>query len=180
MISLFAPSNILSLSQYLPTSTYNVVWYLSIYIIPIEPYNASLSLHQLLENADTVNCLDNQALFDICTRTLKLRSPSYGDLNHLVSQVMASVTCSLRFPGQLNSDLRKLATNLVPFPRLHFFLVGLAPLTCKSGYSYRQVTTPNHMVSIFQVILSGVRIVEQILIIYLMYILMYIRIRSRI
>ena len=30
----------------------------------------------------------------------------------------AGVTCCLRFPGQLNADLRKLATNLIPFPRL--------------------------------------------------------------
>ena len=25
--------------------------------------------------------------------------------------------------GQLNADLRKLAVNLIPFPRLHFFMV---------------------------------------------------------
>ena len=31
---------------------------------------------------------------------------------------MSGVTCCLRFPGQLNSDLRKLAVNLIPFPRL--------------------------------------------------------------
>ena len=27
------------------------------------------------------------------------------------------------FSGQLNADLRKLAVNMVPFPRLHFFMV---------------------------------------------------------
>ena len=31
---------------------------------------------------------------------------------------MSGVTTSLRFPGQLNADLRKLAVNMVPFPRL--------------------------------------------------------------
>ena len=36
---------------------------------------------------------------------------------------LAGVTCCLRFPGQLNADLRKLAVNLIPFPRLHFFMV---------------------------------------------------------
>ncbi|THG02998.1 hypothetical protein TEA_023583 [Camellia sinensis var. sinensis] len=35
---------------------------------------------------------------------------------------MSRVTCCLRFPGQLNSDLRQLAVNLIPFPRLHFFM----------------------------------------------------------
>ena len=75
-------------------------------------------------------------------RTLKLSQPSYGDLNHLVSAVMSGVTTSLRFPGQLNSDLRKLAVNMVPFPRLHFFMVGFAPLTGRGGQSYRQVSVP--------------------------------------
>jgi len=102
----------------------------------VEPYNATLSLHQLIENADSVVCLDNQALYDICASTLKMPSPQYGDLNHLVSQVMSGVTCSLRFPGQLNSDLRKLAVNLVPFPRLHFFQVGYAPLTSLSSRAF--------------------------------------------
>jgi len=106
----------------------------------VEPYNATLSVHQLVENADEVMCIDNEALYDICFRTLKLSNPTYGDLNHLVSSVMSGVTCCLRFPGQLNSDLRKLATNLIPFPRLHFFLVGFAPLTSRSTQGYRNVT----------------------------------------
>merc|ERR1712118_477910 len=68
-------------------------------------------------------------LYDICFRTLKLTTPTYGDLNHLVSAGLSGITCSIRFPGQLNCDLRKLGTNMVPFPRLHFFMNGFAPLT---------------------------------------------------
>jgi hypothetical protein len=84
-------------------------------------------VHQLVENADEVLVLDNEALYDICFRTLKLTTPTFGDLNHLISAVMSGVTCCLRFPGQLNADLRKLAVNLIPFPRLHFFMVGARP-----------------------------------------------------
>lgn len=51
----------------------------------VEPYNATLSIHQLVENTDETFCIDNEALYDICFRTLKLSSPTYGDLNHLVS-----------------------------------------------------------------------------------------------
>ena len=54
----------------------------------------------------------------------------------------AGVTCCLRFPGQLNSDLRKLATNLIPFPRLHFFMVGFCPLTSRGSQQYRSLTVP--------------------------------------
>jgi tubulin beta len=79
---------------------------------PIQPYNATLSVHQLVENSDETFCIDNEALYDICFRTLKLSTPTYGDLNHLVSVVMSGITTCLRFPGQLNSDLRKLAVNM--------------------------------------------------------------------
>ncbi|KAL0238884.1 hypothetical protein PCE1_004575 [Barthelona sp. PCE] len=108
----------------------------------VEPYNCTLSVHQLTENSEETMCIDNEALYDICFRTLKLTTPTYGDLNHLVSIVMSGVTCCLRFPGQLNSDLRKLAVNLVPYPRLHFFMVGFAPLTSRGSSAYRQITVP--------------------------------------
>ncbi|RYR41252.1 hypothetical protein Ahy_A08g037654 [Arachis hypogaea] len=108
----------------------------------VEPYNATLSIHQLVENADECMVLDNEALYDICFRTLKLSTPSFGDLNHLISATMSGVTCCLRFPGQLNSDLRKLAVNLIPFPRLHFFMVGFAPLTSRGSQQYVSLTVP--------------------------------------
>merc|ERR1711957_911059 len=77
-----------------------------------------------------------------CFRTLKLTNPSYTDLNHLIADAITGTTCSLRFPGQLNCDLRKLAVNMVPFPRLHFFLVGFAPLTSSQVTEYRILTVP--------------------------------------
>ena len=108
----------------------------------VEPYNATLSVHQLVENADECMVLDNEALYDICFRTLKLTTPTFGDLNHLISAVMSGVTCCLRFPGQLNADLRKLAVNLIPFPRLHFFMVGFTPLTSRGSQQYRALSVP--------------------------------------
>lgn len=108
----------------------------------VEPYNATLSVHQLVENTDESYLIDNEALYDICFRTLKLTNPTYGDLNHLVSLTMSGVTTCLRFPGQLNADLRKLAVNMVPFPRLHFFMPGFAPLTARGSQSYRAMSVP--------------------------------------
>ncbi|XP_034233414.1 tubulin beta chain-like isoform X2 [Thrips palmi] len=108
----------------------------------VEPYNSVLSVHQLVENTDETFCIDNEALYDICHRTLKLGCPSYADLNHLISAAMSGVTTCLRFPGQLNADLRKLAVNMVPFPRLHFFMPGFVPLTARGSQQYRNVTVP--------------------------------------
>merc|ERR1711934_298863 len=84
-----------------------------------------------------------------CFRTLKLTTPTYGDLNHLVSAAMSGITCCLRFPGQLNSDLRKLAVNLIPFPRLHFFMCGFAPLTSRGAQQYRQLSVPELVQQMF-------------------------------
>ena len=109
---------------------------------PSNVTKAVLSFHQLVENSDESFLLDNEALYDICFRTLKLTTPTYGDLNHLVSAAMSGVTWCLRFPGQLNCDLRKIAVNLVPFPRLHFFMTGFAPLTSRGSQQYRALTVP--------------------------------------
>ncbi|KAM0000426.1 Tubulin beta-2 chain [Helianthus debilis subsp. tardiflorus] len=108
----------------------------------VEPNNAILSVHQLVENADECMVLDNEALYDICFRTLKLNNPSFGDLNHLIYTTMSGVTCSLRFSGQQNFDLRKLAVNLIPFPCLHFFTIGFALLTSRGSQKYTSLTVP--------------------------------------
>jgi tubulin beta len=44
--------------------------------------------------------------------------------------------------SQLNADLRKLAVNMVPFPRLHFFMPAFAPLTARGSQQYRALTVP--------------------------------------
>lgn len=123
-------------------STYSVIPSPKVSDTVVEPYNATLSIHMLTENADQCYALDNEALYDICFRTLNMSTPTYGDLNQLISTAMCGTTCSLRFPGQLNCDLRKLAVNMVPFPRLHFFLVGFAPLTGTNSQEYRVLSVP--------------------------------------
>ncbi|XP_013141907.1 PREDICTED: tubulin beta chain-like [Papilio polytes] len=130
-------------------NTFSVVPSPKVSEVVLEPYNATLSVHQLVENTDMTFCIDNEALYNICFRTLRLASPSYGDLNHLISLTMSGVTTCLRFPGQLNADLRKLAVNMVPFPRLHFFMPGFAPLTARNSFNYRAQTVPELMSQMF-------------------------------
>ena len=47
----------------------------------VEPYNATLSIHLLVDSTDEVLVIDNEVLYDILLRTLKLLTPNYGDLN---------------------------------------------------------------------------------------------------
>lgn len=62
----------------------------------VEPYNAVLSFHHLVENTDETYMIDNEALYDICYRTLKLTGPTYSDLNHLISVAMSGITTCFR------------------------------------------------------------------------------------
>ncbi|OMJ29467.1 Tubulin beta chain [Smittium culicis] len=120
-------------------ATYSVIPSPKVSDTVVEPYNAVLSMHHLVENSDLTFTFDNEALYDITMKTMKNANPEYNDLNQLISRVMSGVTTSLRFPGQLNADLRKLAVNLVPFPRLHFFMTGFAPLQPASSINFSKI-----------------------------------------
>ncbi|KAH8828784.1 beta tubulin [Flagelloscypha sp. PMI_526] len=97
----------------------------------VEPYNFVLTTTSLIESCDVSFLMDNETIYDFIWKRFNLRRPQYSDLNSLISQVMAGVTTFFRFPSQnsLNSDLRRLSVNMIPFPRLHFLETGLAPLT---------------------------------------------------
>lgn len=115
----------------------------------VEAYNAILSLNEMISHTDEVFCFDNEAMFDICKCTLKLCRPTTGDLNHLVSMTIAGVTSCFRFPGQLNTDFKKILTNMCPYPRLHFFVPGFAPLRTRSSESYKKITTCDLVSQVF-------------------------------
>jgi tubulin beta len=59
--------------------TFSVFPSLKVSDIVVETYNATLSVHQLVENSDEVMVIDNEALYDICFRTLELTTPTNGD-----------------------------------------------------------------------------------------------------
>jgi len=123
------------------TTTYSVFPSPKVSDTVVEPYNAVLSSHQLLENSDETFIIDNEALYNINHNVLKNKQPTYSELNSLIAQSTCGVTASLRFPGKLNGDLRKLGVNLVPFPRLHFFLVSQAPLLGLQASNKVRLTT---------------------------------------
>merc|ERR1711992_388544 len=75
----------------------------------VEPYNALLTTHWLLDHTEISVVLD-------------IKRPSADTVNRLIAKVVSSITASLRFKGELNVDLNEFQTNLAPFPRLHFMI----------------------------------------------------------
>jgi len=94
----------------------------------VEPYNSVLTTHTTLEHCDCAFMVDNEAIYDLCSKRLGVDRPTYNNLNRLISQVVSSITASLRFEGSLNVDLNEFQTNLVPYPRIHFPLATYAPI----------------------------------------------------
>ena len=92
----------------------------------MEPYNSTLCAHTTLEHSDCAFMVDNEAIYDICRRNLDIERPSYTNLNRLISQIVSSITASLRFDGALNVDLNEFQTNLVPYPR--YVLLPFLPI----------------------------------------------------
>jgi tubulin alpha len=63
----------------------------------VEPYNSVLSTHSLLEHTDVSVLLDNEAIYDICRRSLDIERPTYTNLNRLVSQVISYLLTGFAF-----------------------------------------------------------------------------------
>lgn len=59
---------------------------------------------------------------------LRIPTPTVGQLNSIVSNVMAASTTTLRYPGYMNNDLIGLVASLIPTPRCHFLMTGYTPL----------------------------------------------------
>lgn len=125
-------------------------------VVTVSPYNTSLALNSLMEHADCVLPVDNNALFRIVdnvedsfqkskkkmlsikegstitdsssSKEGKKKGREYHKENTIVANMLSNLTCSMRYEGSLNVDLNEITMNLVPFPQMKFLLSSLSPL----------------------------------------------------
>ncbi|KAI9204176.1 Tubulin/FtsZ family, GTPase domain-containing protein [Polychytrium aggregatum] len=118
------------------------------------PYNSILSYSKLIDHAECILPIENQALADICDRVGSFagshgrpkreaikpgsaitdslgtgsRPSNFDAMNNIAANLLINLTSSMRFEGSLNVDLNDITTNLVPFPRLKCLISSMAPL----------------------------------------------------
>lgn len=50
-------------------------------------------------------------------------------MNKIIGHLLSNLTCSMRFHSKLNVDLNEITMNLVPFPKMHFLISSLSPIS---------------------------------------------------
>lgn len=108
---------------------YSVVPSKSVSDVVLEPYNSMLTMNHLIEDCDANIIIDNEALYNISQFSLKQKDITFSFVNKIIKRAMLETTSSLRFGGFNNAGMRKLCTNLCPFPRMHFLTTTLAPIS---------------------------------------------------
>ena len=102
-----------------------------------EPYNSMLALHKLLEQANSVVVLDNEAVSDICRKSLNVNKPTFANMNNLIAQVIASATESFRYDISASATMQEFEANLVPYPRISSLIPSYSPLL-SSNYIHEE------------------------------------------
>ena len=93
----------------------------------VERYNTVLWTDSLLEHRDVTLVVDSETLHEIRRCNLDVERTPHIDLNHLLAQVITSLTVSLRFDRTLDEDVMELKTNLVLDSRTRFMLGSHPP-----------------------------------------------------
>ena len=83
----------------------------------LSTYNTLLGLQDLIEYAHMVFPYDNDAV---------LRQSTSSSPNPFISECLSGITASMRFPGLVNADLRKIYSNSVLFKNMHFLVTAFS------------------------------------------------------
>ncbi|KAG9395385.1 beta-tubulin [Carpediemonas membranifera] len=114
----------------------------------VEPYNATLSVHQLVENSDEVFCIDNEALYDICFRTLKLTTPpTVTSTTSSPSSCPASPAASASLASSTLTSVSSLST-WSPSPVSTSSSLASLP-TSRGSQQYRALSVPELVSQMF-------------------------------
>lgn len=69
----------------------------------VSMYNAVLAMRNIIEYSTISVLYQNQALYQLCQRSINIEVPSYKDTNSLIAQQISSTLAPMRFAGPLTN-----------------------------------------------------------------------------
>lgn len=66
-------------------------------ISPTDYYNTIMALNHSIECSNLTHIIDNEALYTLCSRLLRLSHPNISDFNELISSAVTRISSSCRF-----------------------------------------------------------------------------------
>ena len=90
--------------------------------LPQESLNACLSMNTLVGNSSLCVMLDNGKYFESISRRGEFGA--FDQINQIIRQHVSDFTSLLRFPSCHYSSYRKIATDFVPYQRIHFLNIS--------------------------------------------------------
>ncbi|MHA1728458.1 MAG: hypothetical protein ACTSWY_06970 [Promethearchaeota archaeon] len=95
----------------------------------IEPYNSVYAIMALQAYADAVIVLDNSKLTELVQKYYEIPSPSYEEINLIVSRFIFSLMIQFAIPGSITRiNFNKIFTNLVPYKYCKYLVSEIAPV----------------------------------------------------
>ncbi|CAD8096439.1 unnamed protein product [Paramecium primaurelia] len=89
----------------------------------VSPYNSGLAFKHLVDSAEQLIFFDNEGIKQNLSR-IGIQF-DYQDANLHIAQTICCNSSPFRNPGDINSSLRKLSTNLIPFPDYKLFTCSM-------------------------------------------------------
>ncbi|EUB60089.1 Tubulin alpha chain [Echinococcus granulosus] len=110
----------------------------------VDPYNTLLSMKATMDTLDCSLLMDNKAITDRCVAQMLIEKPTYTTLNRFVAMLVSSIYLSHRFAfmGNQHADVLELLTNIIPYPRIRFPIVGTTPLYAKANQHHEVISVP--------------------------------------
>ncbi|CAF1045725.1 unnamed protein product [Adineta steineri] len=85
-------------------------------------------MSNLLETADIIIPMENKTISNLCKYRLDISTPTYSNINQLISYCWSNLTCEMRFEGCELHTLDEFSRVLVPHPPLKIISTHLLPL----------------------------------------------------
>lgn len=124
----------------------------------VEPYNMFLENFAITETSDLNILYQNEGIYDICSKKLFINCPTFSDINRLLAMAFSCISCPLRYSSMLRSAMDDMITNLIPFPRIHYPIVRIAPINHISKVSYEMINTYDITKELFSKEMQSVKI----------------------